>query len=107
MAVIIIPNWLKVDKATIFFISISKKALILAINIVKLPTQNSSKLMLTKFSKFSKRKIKQTPAVTKVEEWTSEDTGVGAAIAAGSHALKGICALFVDAATIIKIITQK
>jgi len=42
-----------------------------------------------------------------VEEWTSEETGVGAAIAAGSHALKGICALFVDAATTIKIITQK
>jgi hypothetical protein len=28
--------------------------------------------------------------VTKVEEWTNEDTGVGAAIAAGSQAENGI-----------------
>ena len=33
--------------------------------------------------------IKYTPAVTKEEEWTKEETGVGAAIAAGSHAEKG------------------
>lgn len=31
-----------------------------------------------------------TPAVTKVEECTNEDTGVGAAMAAGNQALKGI-----------------
>lgn len=35
--------------------------------------------------------------MTRVEEWTSEDTGVGAAIAAGSHALNGSWALFVIA----------
>jgi len=29
------------------------------------------------------------PAVTKVEEWTKEDTGVGAAMAAGSQLLNG------------------
>lgn len=43
---------------------------------------------------------RNTPAVTRVEECTSADTGVGAAIAAGSQAEKGICALFVIAATI-------
>lgn len=31
-----------------------------------------------------------TPAVTRVDECTKEDTGVGAAIAAGNQALKGI-----------------
>lgn len=31
------------------------------------------------------RIIKKTPAVTSVDEWTSEDTGVGAAIASGSQ----------------------
>jgi len=36
--------------------------------------------------------------VTRVDEWTKADTGVGAAIAAGSHALKGIWALFVHKA---------
>ena len=49
------------------------------------------------------RIIKIIPAVTRVEEWTSADTGVGAAIASGSHKLNGICALLVAAAIIIKI----
>ena len=30
-----------------------------------------------------------TPAVTRVEEWTKAETGVGAAIAAGNQDLKG------------------
>lgn len=33
-----------------------------------------------------------------MEEWTKEETGVGAAIAAGNQAEKGICALLVIAA---------
>lgn len=32
--------------------------------------------------------IKSTPAVTKVDEWTRDDTRVGAAIAVGSQAGK-------------------
>jgi hypothetical protein len=44
-----------------------------------------------------------TPAVTRVDEWTKADTGVGAAMAAGSQAENGICALLVEAATVIKI----
>ena len=36
--------------------------------------------------------------MTRVEEWTSADTGVGAAIAAGNQALNGIWALLVHAA---------
>lgn len=40
------------------------------------------------------------PAVTSVEEWTKAETGVGAAIAAGNHLEKGICALFVVAAIV-------
>lgn len=37
--------------------------------------------------------------MTRVEEWTNADTGVGAAIAAGNQALKGIWALLVITAT--------
>lgn len=40
------------------------------------------------------------PLVTNVEEWTKEETGVGAAIAAGSQDEKGIWALLVKVATI-------
>lgn len=42
------------------------------------------------------------PAVTRVEECTKDDTGVGAAMAAGSQALKGIWALLVQAAMRIR-----
>ena len=35
--------------------------------------------------------------MTKVDEWTREETGVGAAIAAGSQALNGIWGLLVKA----------
>lgn len=38
------------------------------------------------------------PAVTRVEEWTRAEIGVGAAIAAGSQAEKGNCALLEIAA---------
>lgn len=37
-----------------------------------------------------------------MDEWTKADTGVGAAIAAGSQEEKGNCALLVIAATKIK-----
>lgn len=46
------------------------------------------------------------PAVTRVDECTKADTGVGAAIAAGSQALKGSCALLVLAATKINKTTR-
>lgn len=46
---------------------------------------------------------KNTPAVTRVDECTRADTGVGAAIAAGSHLENGICALLVIAASIMAI----
>jgi len=47
--------------------------------------------------------IKNTPAVTRVDECTKADTGVGAAIAAGNQLENGICALFVIAAHVINI----
>lgn len=42
-----------------------------------------------------------TPAVTRVDECTSADTGVGAAMAAGSQLEYGTWALFVIAASMI------
>lgn len=39
--------------------------------------------------------------MTRVEEWTKADTGVGAAMAAGSHLENGIWALLVIAANMI------
>jgi len=50
------------------------------------------------------RVIKYIPAVTRVDECTSDDTGVGAAIASGSQAEKGAWALFVKAPIITSIV---
>jgi len=48
-----------------------------------------------KKSKYNKIKI--TPAATKVDEWTKDEIGVGAAIAAGNQDEKGNWALLVKA----------
>jgi len=45
------------------------------------------------------RIIINTPAVTNVDECTKEETGVGAAIAAGNQEEKGTWALLVEKAT--------
>lgn len=96
---IITPNCLKVDKAMIFFISVSNMATVPAINIVVAPIRRRDfNTMGCDLIKLKNRKTKNTPAVTRVEEWTRADTGVGAAMAAGSHLLNGICALLVQAA---------
>src|SRR5829696_10575803 len=45
------------------------------------------------------RVIKNTPLVTIVAAWISADTGVGPAIASGSHTISGSCALLPHAPT--------
>lgn len=101
IANIITPSWLKVDKAIIFFRSYSKKATNPDINIVNEEIINNMKFIL--LLENSENRIKRyTPAVTRVEEWTKAETGVGAAIAAGSQAEKGIWALLVIAPNITK-----
>jgi len=99
---IINPNCLKVDNAIIFFKSNSKLAQIPAINIVSPPINKRIDPNKEFNIKILKRINKYTPAVTKVEEWTKAETGVGAAIAAGNQDEKGIWALLVIAAIKIK-----
>lgn len=60
-----------------------------------------------KFIKQLKRIKRQTPAVTRVDECTNAETGVGAAIAAGSQLENGIWALLVIAAKTRRIVTIK
>lgn len=96
--------WLKVENAIIFFKSNSIIAIILPINIVVTETIIIIVLKFLLIVKGSIRINKITPAVTSVDEWTKEDTGVGAAIALGSHVEKGNWALLVKAARVIIII---
>lgn len=102
--IIITPSWLKVDKAIIFFMSVSNRAAMPAMVIVITPRKNKNLEYPEKTSILLNRIRRYTPAVTSVDEWTNADTGVGAAIAAGNQAEKGIWALFVQAA---KMIIQK
>src|SRR3954469_16288283 len=46
-----------------------------------------------------RRAMRYTPAVTMVAAWMSALTGVGPAMASGSHTKSGICALFPTAPT--------
>lgn len=87
------------ERAITFFISDSKFAQMPAINMVMAEINRSAELNQGNILRSGENRInKKTPAVTSVEEWTRADTGVGAAIAAGSHLEKGICALLVMAA---------
>jgi len=76
-----------VERATIFLASTSIKALNLATVKVKIPSPPHIIILIE--VKALKRIINHTPAVTKVDLCTRDLTGVGAAIAAGSHLIKG------------------
>lgn len=70
-------------------------------------TAASSRIVLKSGSvlRKSKNRIRRnTPPVTRVEEWTRAETGVGAAIAAGNQLEKGTWALLVQAANRIEIV---
>lgn len=84
-------NWLRVERAIIFFKSHSNIAETPAISMVKALTIIRNWLNHWNDIKREWNRInRKTPAVTKVEECTRADTGVGAAMAAGSHEEKGI-----------------
>lgn len=91
---IIKPTCLRVEKATISF----KSNLLIAIKppIIRVPKDKiKRKVLYKKLNTWLKRNIIWTPAVTKVDECTREDTGVGAAMALGSQKEKGNWALLV------------
>lgn len=99
IANIIIAIWLRVDRAMIFFMSCSQFADILAYKVVDL-AMNIKINIVNGWGIFMIRININTPAVTNVDEWTKAEIGVGAAIAIGSHAENGNCALFEQAASI-------
>jgi len=92
------PSWLSVDRATTFLASVSTRAALLATKRVTSPS--ISQPLKFKRTAWPKVIISQIPAVTKVDLWTRALTGVGAAMAAGSHLMKGHCALLVKETTL-------
>lgn len=93
---------LKVDNAIIFLISQLDRVASLDISKV-IPATIAITLFCSIFIILEEWAKRNAPAVTKVEECTRADVGVGAAIAAGNQALKGSCADFVNAINIIRI----
>lgn len=89
------PIWDKVEKAIAFLKSIIDKANIPAkknVSNLNIIINIWTSLIKKKYSIFINIKI---PAVTKVDEWTKEEIGVGADIAKGSQTPKGIWHLLV------------
>lgn len=102
IANIIMAICLRVDRAIIFFISCSQLAAMLEYKAV-IVDNNISIINIKLWGCEVIRNKINTPAVTKVDECTKAEIGVGAAIAIGNHAEKGNCALFEEAANINKI----
>lgn len=101
MANMIMAICLRVLRAIIFLKSCSQFAeipasSIVSVDVVRMIDKDKGKGLL-----ISRIKI-NVPAVTRVDEWTRAEIGVGAAIAAGSQDIKGNWALFVEAAMIIR-----
>jgi len=78
------PRWERVDRATIFFKSTAQREPRLATTRVRRPSKETS----GEWSRL-RRMRSQRPAVTRVEECTRAETGVGADMAIGNQAEKG------------------
>lgn len=104
MVINIILSWLRVERATIFLMSHSVVEFILAITRVIILIVKIVVVAVEYFSVCSNRINMKIPAVTKVDEWTRAEIGVGAAIASVNHAENGIWALLENAA--INVVTN-
>lgn len=86
MVTIIRPNWLDVEKATIFLISFCVRAQVAVNKVVRAPKQRQIVRAAGLFSiKGLIRTRRKMPATTIVLECSRAETGVGPSMAAGSH----------------------
>lgn len=83
---IISPNWLDVEKATIFLMSFWVSAQIAVNSVVMAPRHNMAVMIVLLFEVSGwNRIIRKIPATTMVLECNRADTGVGPSMADGSH----------------------
>src|SRR5208282_3403415 len=87
------PSWLTVEYASTFLMSFCAMPMVAANSAVAPPTSAITPIVN---GDIENRKLSRatmyTPAVTIVAAWISALTGVGPAIASGSHTYNGICA---------------
>jgi len=80
------PNWLDVEKATIFLISFCVRAQVAVNRVVRAPRHRQTVRAVWLFSiRGLIRTRRKIPATTIVLECSRAETGVGPSIAAGSH----------------------
>src|SRR3954454_6302428 len=88
------PSWLTVEYASTFLMSFCTQPIVAASNAVAAPvTAITASDTGATANTGDNRQIKYKPDVTIVAAWISALTGVGPAIASGSHTYSGICAL--------------
>ena len=80
------PSWLIVEYASIFLMSFWTTAMVAAKSAVAAPVIAMTIIVKgDKTNTNDRRQIRYTPAVTIVAAWMRAETGVGPAIASGSH----------------------
>src|SRR3954465_2380167 len=95
------PSWLTVEYASTFLMSFCTQPIVAASNAVAAPvTAMIDSVPGAIANTGDRRQIRYKPDVTIVAAWISALTGVGPAIASGSHTYSGICALLPNAPTI-------
>ena len=94
------PSWLTVEYASTFLMSFCASPIVAAKIAVSPPTAAITSIAVGDILTIAfARATMYTPAVTIVAAWISADTGVGPAIASGSHTYSGSCADFPIAPT--------
>src|SRR5437867_11874120 len=94
------PSCDTVEYASTFLMSVCASPMLAANSAVSAPTTATVSIAPGACTyKGAIRHVTYTPAVTIVAAWISADTGVGPAIASGSHTYNGICADFPHAPT--------
>ena len=80
------PSWLMVEYASTFLRSVCANAMNAAVSAVSRPTVDTTiSAVVEDAYRNDSRHTMYTPAVTIVAAWMSAETGVGPAIASGSH----------------------
>ena len=88
------PSWLTVEYASTFLISFCTQPIVAASSAVSAPITAITAIVVGATANTGdSRHTRYTPEVTIVAAWISALTGVGPAIASGSHTYSGICAL--------------
>src|SRR5512139_1892595 len=94
------PSCDTVEYASTFLMSVAARPMLAANAAVRAPTPATTAIAAGAAAYSADIRVTMyTPAVTIVAAWISADTGVGPAIASGSHTYSGTCALFPHAPT--------